>query len=378
MKTEALRPGAWIGIVGGGQLGRMSAVAAARLGYRVHILSNSEPSPAAETSARFTVGAYDDPVCLEQFARSCDVITFEFENISAEGLAHLARFCPVHPSGHILETSQDRITEKTTLESFGLPVAPWREIGSAEEFHALPSFGFPCILKTTRFGYDGKGQFRLENEAAFNSLAAEADTLPYPLVAERKIDFAREVSVMVVRNAAGTVRCFDVTENHHRQGILRVSITPAPIMPDLAEKAQTLAATLAEKLGLVGIMGVELFEDRDGRLLVNEIAPRPHNSGHWTMSACLVDQFEMHVRAVTGLPLPPARRHSDAYMHNLIGPDDMALLPEIVGEENASIHLYGKEEARPGRKMGHVNRIFPRGGLPGSMVLSRYQPRLED
>lgn len=377
MKIEALKPGACIGIVGGGQLGRMSAVAAARLGYKVHILSNSKPSPAAETAAYLTIGSYDDPVCLEKFARSCDVITFEFENISAEGLSHLARFCPVHPSGRILEISQDRITEKTTLGSFGLPVAPWREIISADELRSLSSFGFPCILKTTRFGYDGKGQFRLDDEEAFRTLLEKADTLPYPLVAEQKIDFAREVSVMVARNAEGTIRCFDVSENHHRQGILRVSIAPAPIMPLLAEKAQTLATELAEKLGLIGIMGVELFEDRNGNLLVNEIAPRPHNSGHWTMNACLVDQFEMHIRAVTGLPLPPARRHSDAYMHNLIGPDDMALLSGIFQEENASIHLYGKEEARPGRKMGHVNRIFPRGGLPGSMVLSSYQPRLE-
>ena len=378
MTAIALPPGARIGIVGGGQLGRMSAVAAARLGYKVHILSDSQPSPAAETAARLTVGSYDDPACLEGFARSCDVITFEFENISAAGLSHLARFCPVRPSGHILEISQDRVAEKTMLGTHGLPVAPWKEITSPEDLKSLPSFGFPCILKTTRFGYDGKGQFRLPDETAFQAILQKADGLPYPLVAERQIDFAREISVMVVRGVDGSVRCFDVTENHHRQGILRVSIAPAPIMPELAEKAQALAAELAEKLELVGIMGVELFEGQDGSLLVNEIAPRPHNSGHWTMNACLVDQFEMHIRAVAGLPLPPARRHSDAYMHNLIGPDDMALLPEILREENASVHLYGKEEARPGRKMGHVNRIFPRGGMPGDMVLSNYQPKLAD
>lgn len=377
MRDKPLQPGARIGIVGGGQLGRMSAVAAARLGYKVHILSDSTPSPASETSAKLTVGSYDDLTCLEGFARSCDVITFEFENISAAGLKHLAQFCPVHPSGHILETSQDRIAEKTMLQSHGLPVAPWREITGPEGLKDLPSFGFPCILKTTRFGYDGKGQFRLADEAAFQDILTKADQLPYPLVAEQQINFAREISVMVVRGTDGTVRCFDVAENHHRDGILRVSIAPAPVMPDLAERAQALAAQLAEKLELVGIMGVELFEDQNGQLLVNEIAPRPHNSGHWTMNACLVDQFEMHIRAVAGLPLPPARRHSDAYMHNLIGPDDMALLPEILREENASVHLYGKEEARPGRKMGHVNRIFPRGGMPGSMVLAHYKPALD-
>ncbi|MUG04648.1 5-(carboxyamino)imidazole ribonucleotide synthase [Bombella sp. ESL0378] len=376
MAQQPLQPGAWIGIVGGGQLGRMSAIAAARLGYKVHILSNTAPSPAAETSAKVTIGSYDDPSCLENFAQSCDVISFEFENISASGLKHLARFCPVHPSGHILETSQDRIAEKTMLGSYGLPVAPWREIKGPEDLAALASFGFPCILKTTRFGYDGKGQFRLPDEETFQALLRQADTLPYPLVAEQHIDFAREISVMVVRGHDGTVRCFDVAENHHRDGILRVSIVPAPIMPALAEEAQKLAAQLAEKLGLIGIMGVELFEDKNGKLLVNEIAPRPHNSGHWTMNACLVDQFEMHIRAVAGLPLPPPRRHSDVYMHNLIGPEDMALLPEIVAEENASPHLYGKEDARPGRKMGHVNRIFPRGGLPGAMVLQHYKPIL--
>lgn len=377
MTASPLAPRARIGIIGGGQLGRMSAVAAARLGYEVHILSDSEASPASETAARLTVGSYDDPTSLEEFARSCDVITFEFENISAAGLKHLASFCPVRPSGHILEISQDRIAEKKMLRTHGLPVAPWKEVASPDDLKALPSFGFPCILKTTRFGYDGKGQFRLPDEAAFQDLLQRADSLPYPLVAEQHIDFAREISVMVVRGLDGTVRCFDVAENHHRQGILRVSVAPAPIMPELAQKAQALAATLAEKLDLVGIMGVELFEGTDGSLLVNEIAPRPHNSGHWTMNACLVDQFEMHIRAVAGLSLPPARRHSDAYMHNLIGPDDMALLPEILREENASIHLYGKEEARPGRKMGHVNRIFPRGGLPGDMVLSHYQPELD-
>lgn len=183
---------------------------------------------------------------------------------------------------------------------------------------------------------------------------------------------------MVARNEAGDIHCFDVAENRHRQGILRVSIVPAQIMPDLAEKAQTLAKTLAEKIGLVGIMGVELFEGRNGELIVNEIAPRPHNSGHWTMNACIIDQFEMHIRAVAGLPLPSTRRHSDSYMHNLIGPDDMAQLDSILSEENTALHLYGKEEVREGRKMGHVNRIFPRGGLPGEMVLATCRPILKD
>ncbi|MXV43554.1 5-(carboxyamino)imidazole ribonucleotide synthase [Saccharibacter sp. 17.LH.SD] len=372
--TQTLAPGSTIGIIGGGQLGRMSAVAAAQLGYRVHILSAASPAPAADTAASVTVGAYDDPHILEAFARDCDVITFEFENISADGLKKLAEFCPVYPAGSILEISQDRVAEKTALERMGLAVAPWTTLHSADDFPTLQSFGFPLILKTTRFGYDGKGQFRIPHEEAFQQLSQRAQDLPYPLIVERQIDFARELSVMVARTPQGAVRAFDPSENRHRDGILRVSMVPAPIMPGLAEKAQQMAIHLAKKIGLIGILGVEFFQDHHGDLLINEIAPRPHNSGHWTMDACVIDQFEMHIRAVAGLPLPEPRRHSDAFMHNLIGPDDIALLPELFAEENCAIHLYGKAEARPGRKMGHVNRLFPRGGLPGEQALANFRP----
>ncbi|GAD09377.1 phosphoribosylaminoimidazole carboxylase [Gluconobacter frateurii NBRC 103465] len=371
VQTNAVfEPGSTVGIIGGGQLGRMSAMAAAKLGYRVHILNPAPTSPAIEVSASATIGSYDDPAALEEFASRCDVITFEFENISAEGLSLLAKHRPVRPAGEILRVSQDRILEKTRLAEAGITLAPWKAVSGPEDLKALEEIGFPLILKTTRFGYDGKGQFRVESAEALSALT----DLPYPLVAEKMIDFQRELSVMVVRGIDGTVRCFDTVENRHRDGILDVTLAPARIMPDVAEEAQAIAMKIAVELDLVGIMGVELFHGADGQLLVNEIAPRPHNSGHWTMDACLIDQFEMHIRAVTGLPLPPARRHSDAVMHNLVGPEDMARVAGILATDGASLHLYGKREARPGRKIGHVNTIFPRGALPGELALEGLLP----
>lgn len=377
MKTRGvLPPGSVIGIIGGGQLGRMSAVAAARLGYHVHVLTDILPAPAAELAACVTCGAYDDMDLLEKFARSCNVISFEFENISAESLQKLEGLCPVHPSVMILETSQNRITEKTMLARHDLPVAPWCAVYHAGDLSQIEALGFPLILKTARFGYDGKGQYRLPDQEAFAALSPES--LSYPLVAERQIDFAREISVMVMRNEAGDCACFDVAENYHHAGILRVSAVPASITPDLAASACAMAQKLAHGLKLVGIMGVEFFHDAGGSLIINEMAPRPHNSGHWTMDACLADQFEMYIRAITGLPLFTPRRHSDVFMHNLTGPEDMAFLPDILKEEGARIHLYGKSESRPGRKMGHVNRLFPYGALPGSLALEVLLPPLAD
>ena len=368
--NQVFAPGSTIGIIGGGQLGRMSAMAAAKLGYRVHILNPAATSPAIEVSASATVGSYDDPVALEDFASRCDVVTFEFENISVEGLSLLEKRRPVRPGGEILRISQDRVLEKTRLAQAGVELAPWKEVSGPADLSAVGELGFPLILKTTRFGYDGKGQFRVENAEALSALT----DLPYPLVAEKMIDFQRELSVMVVRGSDGTVRCFDAVENRHRDGILDITLAPARVMPEVAERAQVIAICIATDLELVGIMGVEMFHAADGQLLVNEIAPRPHNSGHWTMDACLIDQFEMHIRAVAGLPLPPARRHSDAVMHNLVGPEDMARVPAILATDGASLHLYGKHEARPGRKMGHVNTLFPRGALPGELALEGLLP----
>ena len=363
---SALGPNAVIGIVGGGQLGRMSAMAAAKLGFKTHILTQDPNGPAAQVSSGITLGAYDDLAVLEQFARAVDVVTFEFENISADGLDCLAQHCPVRPSGAILRTSQDRAVEKTFLTQAGVPIAPWHPVTDHASLQvAAEKLGFPFILKTARDGYDGKGQRRVYTPDALTE--AYAGLAPRALVAEGMVDFACEISVMVVRGANGTVRCFDPAQNFHRNGILDITLAPAPIAPELTQQAQTLATTIAENLELIGILGVEMFIDRTGNLLVNEIAPRPHNSGHWTMDACPVNQFDMHIRAVAGLPLPPAQRHADAVMKNLIGPDDMTLWPQIIATPTFLPHLYGKAEARRGRKMGHVNLVFPYSGLPGAL-----------
>lgn len=364
--SAALAPNSVIGIVGGGQLGRMSAVAAAKLGFRAHILTQDANGPAAQVAHQVTLGAYDDHQALEAFARAVDVVTFEFENISADALDCLAQYCPVRPSGAILRISQDRLSEKTFLSEADIPLAPWMAVTDHASLHAAADkLGFPFILKTTRNGYDGKGQARVyeasQLEDAFASLA------PHPLVAEGMVDFACEISVMVVRGTDGTTRCFAPGLNSHRDGILDVTLAPAPVPEETAERAQALAVAIAEKLDLIGILGVEMFIDSTGNLLVNEIAPRPHNSGHWTMDACPTDQFDMHIRAVAGLPLPPTLRHSDAVMKNLVGPDDMALWPEILATPGHIPHLYGKAAARVGRKMGHVNILFPYGSLPGAL-----------
>jgi 5-(carboxyamino)imidazole ribonucleotide synthase len=367
--SSGLAPNSVIGIIGGGQLGRMSALAAARLGYRCHVLTDDPDGPAAQVTASVTHGSHDDPVALRRFARAVDVVTFEFENISADGLDLLASICPVRPSGEILRISQDRLAEKQMLEAAGIPVAPWRAVPDRAALDgAAEALGIPFVLKTTRLGYDGKGQVVIRDPAG---LGAAFDRLsPHPLVAERLVPFACELSVMVARGLDGTIRTYDTVQNRHRDHILDVTLAPAPVSAETASAAQALAARIAAHLELQGLLGVEMFLDADGALLVNEIAPRPHNSGHWTIDACPVSQFEMHIRAVAGLPLPPADRHSDAVMKNLVGPEAMALWPRILHTEGLLGHLYGKAEARPGRKMGHVNRLFPRGGLPGAFGIA--------
>jgi 5-(carboxyamino)imidazole ribonucleotide synthase len=359
-----LPPNATIGIVGGGQLGRMAALAAARLGYRCHILTPEPDSPAAQVSAGATLGAYEDPATLRAFAGRVDVITFEFENVSAAGLDLLASLKPVRPSPSVLRLSQDRVAEKTFLNTAGAATAPWRAVDSLEGLRAaVAELGLPAILKTTRLGYDGKGQATLRTPddlaPAFAALA------PKPLILEGFVDFACEVSVVVARGADGAISAFDTVQNSHRDHILDMTLAPAPIPPEIAAMAQALAHRVAEALDLVGLLAVEMFIAADGSVLVNEIAPRPHNSGHWTVDACPASQFEMQIRAVAGLPLPPAIRHSDAVMKNLVGPEETALWPQILATPGLIGHLYGKTEVRPGRKMGHVTRLFPLGGLPG-------------
>ena len=360
---SALPPNATIGIIGGGQLGRMSAIAAARLGYRCHILTPEPDSPAAQVSAASTLADYEDADALRRFAEAVDVITFEFENVSAEGLDLLQSLRPVRPAPSVLRISQDRVAEKSFLRDAGVPTAPWRPVDGLGALHAAAeAIGLPGVLKTTRLGYDGKGQALLRREDEF---APAWDALhPRPLILEGFIDYACEISVIVARGADGSGSLFDAAENRHRDGILDLTLAPARIAPATAAEAARVAWRVAESLGLVGLLAVEMFVDRGGRVLVNEIAPRPHNSGHWTIEACPASQFELHVRAIAGLPLPPGMRHADAVMKNLVGPAETALWPAIVATPGLIPHLYGKSEARPGRKMGHVTRLFPRGALP--------------
>lgn len=361
-----MNPGTVIGIIGGGQLGRMLAMAAARLGFLVHVFSPEPEAPAMQVAARSMVASYEDLEALQRFAEDVDVITFEFENLPADALALLERLKPVRPGVKILAISQDRVLEKKFLAAAGIATAPWAEIHTLKELQeAVQRLGFPAILKTTRLGYDGKGQALVRSPEDLP--AAFARLSPKPLVLEGFVDFGAEISVMVARDAKGHVVCFDAVENRHKNHILDITLAPAPLAPDILEQAQRIARLLAEQLELVGLLGVEMFVTGIGDVVVNEIAPRPHNSGHWTMDACSCGQFEMQIRAVTGLPLPPASRHSDAVMKNLIGPEDMALWPQILATPGLIAHHYGKAEARPDRKMAHFNKLFPKGALPGEL-----------
>lgn len=359
-----LPPNSVIGIVGGGQLGRMSAMAAARLGYRCHILTEEPDSPAEQVAHRVTTGDLTNPATLRSFAERVDIITFEFENISAEGLELLASIRPTRPSPRALRISQDRLLEKRFVNQAGAATAPWSQVESLADLRdAVARLGLPAVLKTTRLGYDGKGQAMLREPADLEP--AWERLSPRPLVLEGFVDFAMEVSVIVARGLDGAIATFDVVENRHRDHILDLTLAPARVAPGVAAEAERIARDVARGLDLVGLLAVEMFVDRHGRVLVNELAPRPHNSGHWTIDACPVSQFEMHIRAVAGLPLPPAARHADAVMKNLVGPEETARWPEILATPGLIPHLYGKARANPGRKMGHVTRLFPKGALPG-------------
>jgi 5-(carboxyamino)imidazole ribonucleotide synthase len=362
--TFPLPPNATIGLVGGGQLGRMSALAAARLGYRCHILTRETDSPAAQVSHAVTISDYADPVSLKAFAGAVDVISFEFENVSVEGLDLLASLRPVRPAPSVLRISQDRLEEKRFLNAAGVATAAWTPVHARQDLHeAVARIGLPAVLKTTRLGYDGKGQAMLR---APEDLDPAWDRLqPKPLVLEQFVDFAQELSVVTARGADGVIAAFDTVENRHRRHILDMTLAPARITTAVDQAAQAIARRVAEALDLVGLLAVEMFLDSEGKVLVNEIAPRPHNSGHWTIDACPASQFELHIRAIAGLPLPPAARHADAVMRNLIGPEGMALWPVALATPGIIPHLYGKAEVLPDRKMGHVTRLFARGALPG-------------
>ncbi|MDB5413499.1 MAG: 5-(carboxyamino)imidazole ribonucleotide synthase [Rubritepida sp.] len=350
--------GATIGILGGGQLGRMSAMAAARLGYRCHIFAPDADSPGMEVAAAHTLAEYDDVAALHRFADAVDVVTFEFENVPAETLAALEGRVPCRPGTRALAICQDRIVEKRFLAEAGVPVAPWREVTTEAELQAgIAEIGLPAVLKTTRLGYDGRGQAvlrRLEDAApAFARLS------PKPLILEAFVPFTAEISGIAARGLDGTVATYDAIENRHRHHILDLSFAPARLPASAAAAAQAHVAQVATALELVGVVALEMFLLADGSLLGNEIAPRPHNSGHWTMDACHCGQFEQHIRAVAGLPLGSPARHADAVMRNLVGSEGLAAWPGILAQQDVVPHWYGKLEARPGRKLGHANRLLP-------------------
>ena len=356
--SEMLKPGGTIGILGGGQLGRMLAVAASRLGYKTHIYEPSANPPAADVAHACTTAGYEDHAALAAFAASVDVITYEFENVPTAALDLLEAAKPIRPNRRALAISQERIAEKDFLTGLGLTCAPYRAVNSLADLEAaIAEIGTPAILKTTRLGYDGKGQARIM--AAADAPAAFEAMNGAPSVLEGFVSFSHEVSVIAARGLDGSVAAYDPGENVHKDGILATTTIPARLSPGQRSDAVLIAARILNALDYVGVMGVELFVTPEG-LLVNEIAPRVHNSGHWTQNGCAVDQFEQHIRAVVGLALGDGARHSDVVMENLIG-DDIDKVPAILKERHAALHLYGKAEARPGRKMGHVNRVQVKG-----------------
>jgi 5-(carboxyamino)imidazole ribonucleotide synthase len=355
--ASALPPGSTVGILGGGQLGRMLALAAAGLGLKCHIYAPEQDSPAFQVSHAHTVAAYTDFDALEVFARSVDVVTYEFENVPAETAAFLETRAVLAPSARVLATAQDRVEEKSFIASLGIEVAPFRavddEMGLAI---AVAQLGRPSILKTRRFGYDGKGQVKIDGAMAPG--VAWADIGKAPAILEGFVNFEREISVIAARGWDGTVAAYDVPENVHRDHILHTSTVPARIPAEVRDKAQAIGNAIVTSLDYVGVIGIELFVGGD-TVTVNEIAPRVHNSGHWTMDACTVSQFEQHIRAICGWPLGSTLRHSDVVMTNLLG-DEAHGYQALAAEPGAALHLYGKAEARRGRKMGHVNRLTPR------------------
>lgn len=352
--TDALQPGATIGILGGGQLGRMLSMAAARLGLKTHIFEPSANPPAGHVADHVTTAEYSDVAALKAFANSVDIITYEFENIPTEALDIIETLRPIRPTRGALAVSQDRIAEKAFLAELGISIAPHAQIDSlADLIAALETIGTPAILKTRRFGYDGKGQNRITNvDQAKEAFTALKDA---PAVLEGFVDFTREVSVIAARGVDGAVVCYDPGENVHKDGILDTTTVPATLAAGQYMDAILLAGKILNALDYIGVMGVEIFVTDDG-LIVNEIAPRVHNSGHWTQNACVVDQFEQHIRAVAGWQLGDGQRHSNAVMTNLIGDDAL----NYATYTDVGLHLYGKSEARPGRKMGHINRISPK------------------
>jgi 5-(carboxyamino)imidazole ribonucleotide synthase len=349
-------PGATIGIIGGGQLGRMLAVAASTLGYKTHIFTPEQDSPASHVATFTTIAPYNDAKALEEFANAVDVITFEFENVPHESLEMLESKKPVCPSAHVLKISRNRLREKTFINEQGIPTASFAKVTSVKELKdAAMAVRFPAILKTTELGYDGKGQITMR---AGSDLRVTWDAInTSEAILESFVEFRMEISVIVARGKNGETRTYTPVQNIHKNHILDSTIAPAPINKALADKAEAIAVKIAKALHLQGLLAVEMFvSSEDDEILVNEIAPRPHNSGHWTMDAAITSQFEQAIRAVCGLPLGSTEMLCNAEMKNLIG-NEVKEWEKYLKDPHAKLHLYGKKEIRPGRKMGHVNFI---------------------
>ena len=358
MPQFPLPPGSTLGILGGGQLGRMLALAAARLGFDVAVLERDADSPAGRVAAHTIVGAYADPEALKALAAVASVVTYEFENVPSEAVLILQGLgVEVAPGPEALAVAQDRIAEKQFLNASGAPTVAFMPADTAAEAQMVAAeMGTPVLMKTRREGYDGKGQRWVEHAADAGRIFEDLGGVP--VILEAPAAFVRELSIIAARGRDGATAIYPLAENHHEGGILRRSVAPAHVTPALAEQAERIAARILSGLDYVGVVGIELFEMEDGRLLVNEIAPRVHNTGHWTQDGCEVDQFEQHIRAVAGWPLGPTAPHHRVEMLNLLG-DEVDAWARLAQEPETRLHLYGKRQAKPGRKMGHVNRVRP-------------------
>ena len=378
--NQALLPGATIGVMGGGQLGRMFAIAARRMGYRVHTFSPEKDGPAAQFSDQATAASYEDEEALTNFAREIDVLTFEFENIPAATIEWASRGRIVRPRGEILLIAQNRLREKEFLSDAGFPVAPFRRVANATDLtRAVETIGRPAILKGAAFGYDGKGQQRIDPGTELATIwTGREDEL---CVLESVIDFEKEISVIVARGPDGATAVFPVCENIHRNHILDVTLAPAQIEERVASAARELACEVATSLDLIGLLTVEMFLNRDDGLIINELAPRPHNSGHWTIEGCVTSQFEQQVRAVCGLPLGATGLLRPAAMVNLLGDiwsRGEPNWPGALAEPNVHLHLYGKRQPRPGRKMGHLTAVAETAGAAAASALRAREQLLAD